>query len=76
MELEKFIENLRDVFEDANPETIMPDAKFKDLEGYSSLVALSLIAMVDEHYHVKIKGDDIRNSITIEDLFNSVKSKQ
>jgi len=75
MELEKFIENLTDVFEDSDPETIKPDAKFKDLEGYSSLVALSLIAMVDEEYHVKIKGDDIRNSITVEDLFNNVKSK-
>ncbi len=76
MELEKFIENLTEVFEDAKPETIKPDAKFKDLEGYSSLVALSLIAMVDEAYHVKIKGDDIRNAVTVEDLFNNVKSKQ
>ena len=76
MELEKFIENLTEVFEDAKPETIKPDAKFKDLEGYSYLVALSLIAMVDEAYHVKIKGDDIRNAVTVEDLFNNVKSKQ
>ena len=76
MELEKFIENLIEVFEDAKPETIKPDATFKDLEGYSSLIALSLIAMVDEQYHVKIKGDDIRNSVTVEDLFNNVKAKQ
>lgn len=76
MELDRFIENLKDVFEDANPDTIKPDAVFKDLEGYSSFVALSLIAMVDAEYHVKIKGDDIRNSFTIEDLFKTVKSKQ
>jgi len=36
---------------------------------------LSVIAMVDEEYDVTIKGDDIRNSSTIEDLFNIVKSK-
>lgn len=31
--------------------------------------------MVDEEYDVAIKGDDIRNSKTIEDLFNDVKAK-
>ena len=38
-------------------------------------IALSVIAMVDEEYDVTIKGDDIRNSNTVEDLFNAVKSK-
>lgn len=76
MGLHKFIENLANVFEEADPKTIKAEAKIRDLEGYSSLVALSLIAMVDEEYDVKIKGDDIRNSITVEDLFNTVKSKK
>ncbi len=31
--------------------------------------------MIDEEYDITIKGDDIRNSDTIEDLFNIVKSK-
>jgi acyl carrier protein len=31
--------------------------------------------MVDEEYDVKVKGDDIRNSSTIEDLYNIVKSR-
>lgn len=33
-------------------------------------MALSIIAIVDDEYDVAIKGDDIRNSQTIEDLFN------
>ena len=49
--------------------------EFKALDEWSSLVALSIIAMVDEEYDVTIKGDDIRNSKTIEDLFNVVASK-
>ena len=48
---------------------------FKDLDEWSSLIALSVIAMVDEEYNITIKGDDIRNSDTIEDLFNAVKAK-
>ncbi|MDF1547121.1 MAG: acyl carrier protein [Bacteroidales bacterium] len=75
MELKKFITNLEDVFEDADPITIKPESSFRDLEGYSSLVALSIIAMADEMYNVKLKGDDIRKANTIEDLFNIINSK-
>jgi len=32
--------------------------------------------MVDEEYDVELKGDDIRNSQTIQDIFNIVKSKK
>ena len=52
-----------------------PQTKFKELEEWSSLTALSIIAMIDEEYDVTLKGDDIRNAVTIEDLFNVVKSK-
>jgi acyl carrier protein len=75
MEINKFIENLVTVFEEADPASVTPKAKFRDIEGYSSLVALSIIAMVDEEYNVKLKGDDIRKAYTIEDLFNAINSK-
>ena len=52
-----------------------PDTDFKELDEWSSLLALSIIAMVDEEYNVTLKGDDIRNSKTIADLFELVKSK-
>ena len=48
---------------------------FKGLDEWSSLTALSVIAMVDEEYDVTLRGDDILNANTIEDLFNIVKSK-
>ena len=51
------------------------DTIYKELDEWSSLIALSVIAMVDEEYDVTIKGDDIRNSNTVEDLFNVVKAK-
>ncbi len=38
------------------------------------MIALSLIAMIDSEYDVQIKGTDIRDSITVEDLFNKVKA--
>ena len=75
MELNEFVENFADQFDDTDASEIKAETVFKELEEWSSLIALSVIAMVDEEYDVTIKGDDIRNSNTIEDLFNLVKSK-
>ena len=75
MEIKEFIENIAEQFEDTDASEIKAETVFKDLDEWSSLIALSVIAMVDEEYDVAIKGDDIRNSNTVEDLFNVVKSK-
>jgi acyl carrier protein len=75
MELKEFIENFADQFDDTDTSEIKAETVFKELDEWSSLVALSVIAMVDEEYDVTIKGDDIRNSKTVEDLFNAVKAK-
>lgn len=72
MNLEQFIENFSDLFDDTESSTIEATTQFKDLEEWSSLVALSVIAMIDEEYDVEFYGDDIRNSTTVEDLYNIV----
>jgi acyl carrier protein len=75
MELKDFIENFANQFDDTDPSEIKAETVFKKLDEWSSLVALSVIAMVDEEYDVTIKGDDIRSSETVEDLFNAIKAK-
>ena len=75
MDLHNFITNFSAVFEETESNEFKADTIFKNLDEWSSMLALSVIAMVDEEYQVKIKGDDIRNSKTIEDLFNLVKSR-
>lgn len=75
MELKEFIENFANQFDDTDASEFKAETVFKELDEWSSLIALSIIAMVDEEYDVTIKGDDIRNSNTIEDLFNAVKTK-
>lgn len=75
MEIKEFIENFADQFDDTEASELSGETKFKELDEWSSLIALSVIAMVDEEYDVAIKGDDIRNSETIQDLFNIVESR-
>ena len=50
--------------------------KFRELDEWSSLIALSVIAMVDEVYGITINGEDIRSSQTISDLFNRIMDKK
>lgn len=75
MELKDFIENFAGQFDETDMNEFKAVTVFKDLEEWSSLTALSVIAMVDEEYDVILKGDDICNAFTIEDLFNVVKSR-
>lgn len=75
MDLNEFVENFANQFDETDPAEITAATRFRDLEEWSSLIALSLIAMADEEYDVTLKGDDIRNANTVEDLFNAVKAK-
>lgn len=75
MEINEFIANFAEQFEDTDANEITASTEFKNLDEWSSLIALSVIAMADEEYDVTIKGDDIRGAVTVEDLFNIVKSR-
>lgn len=75
MEIKEFIENFAAQFDDTDASVFTPETVFHELDEYSSLIALSLIAMVDEEYDVALKGDDMRSAVTIQDLFDIVKSK-
>ena len=75
MELKEFIENFAAQFDDTDASVFTAETAFRDLDEWSSLIVLSIIAMVDEEYEVTIKGDDVKAATTIEDLYNIVKSK-
>ena len=75
MEIKEFISNFAEQFDDLDASVLTPETEFKSLEDWNSLVALSVIAMIDEEYDVTIKGDDMRGAKTIQDLFNIVKER-
>jgi acyl carrier protein len=74
MNLQKFIGEFAEQFDDTGADEFRADTKFKEMMEWSSMIALSIIAMVDEEYGVTIKGDDIRKSETIENLFDIIKA--
>lgn len=75
MEMKEFIQNFADQFDEIEVAELTPATEFRTLDGWSSLVALSIIAMIDDEYEVTLKGADIQAAKTIEDLYNIVSSK-
>lgn len=75
MTLDEFIEAFADEFDDTPVETFKADTEFKTLDEWSSLTALSVIAMIDDQLDKSVTGADIRASKTIEDLYNLALSK-
>lgn len=75
MDIKEFVDNFAAQFDETDPVEITAATEFKNLEEWSSLIALSIIAMVDEEYDVTLKGNDIVSASTVEDLFNTVQAK-
>ena len=75
MELNEFVAHFAEQFDDTDEALFTPATKYHELDEWSSLMGLSVIAMVDEEYGVALKGADVKGSETIEDLFNIVKER-
>lgn len=75
MTLNEFIEAFANEFDCTELSEFKADTEFKTLDEWSSLTALSIIAMVDDQMDKIITGADIRGSKTIEDLYNLIMSR-
>lgn len=76
MELNDFIQHFVDLLDETDSSEIKATTEFKALDEWSSLIALSIIAMADEEYDVTLKSDDLKAATTIEDLFKTVEAKR
>jgi acyl carrier protein len=75
LELQSFIAKFADQFDDTDPDKITATTKFKDLDEWSSLTAMVVIAFINTEYKKNITGAEIRSCETVEDLYNFITSK-
>lgn len=75
MELNVFIEKFADQFDDTDPSEIKADTEYQELDEWSSLTAMSLIALAKAEYGKTITGREVRSCKTVEELFNLIASK-
>lgn len=72
MDFDSFLANFAGLFEDTPAEEITADTEFKYLDEWSSMSALTLVAMVEDEYDVTLTGEDIRNTDTVSELFELI----
>ena len=75
MEIRTFIAVLADLFDDTPEESLSPGTVIRDLDEYSSIIMLSIIAMIDDEFGVVLTGKEVKASVTIQDLFNTLQAK-
>lgn len=75
MEIQKFIEEFADQFDDTDVSEIHPDTVYQELEDWSSLTAMGIIALAKAEYGKTITGREVRSCRTVVDLFNLIASK-
>jgi len=75
MELNEFVAHFAEQFEDTDKSLFTPETRFRDLDEWSSLLSLSIIAMVDEEYDIALRGNEMKAANTIGELFEIVKNK-
>lgn len=75
MKLDEFIKNFADQFEDTDSSEIQANTSFQELEEWSSLMVMTIIAMAKTDYGKTITGSEIRHCNTVEELYKLVVAK-
>lgn len=75
MEKKDFLANFAEQFEDTDPSEIQFDTKFHDLEEWSSLVGMTVLAMAKVSYNKTITGEELKKCVTVEDVYNLINNK-
>lgn len=75
MEIKEFIEKFAEIFDDTDASTLTPETNFRDLDEWSSLSALGVIALADEEFDIELSAAEMRQTNTIQELFDLISNK-
>lgn len=75
MDKEKFLANFANQFEDTDASEITFETKFHELDEWSSIVGMCMLAMAKTEYGKSIKGEELRGCTTVEDVYNLIANK-
>lgn len=75
MEMNEFLKNFANQWDETEEEVFTPDCVFHDLEEWSSLVGLAILNMIAKKYGVKVAPAELKAAVTIKDVYNLVQSK-
>ncbi|MGR4868648.1 acyl carrier protein [Variovorax sp. LARHSF232] len=67
--IEQFIDSFQVAVDFQEPVEVTPDTELRSLPEWDSLAALGVIVMFDVDYGKTIVGDDLKNCVTLTDLY-------
>ncbi len=71
-----FIRKLREELDDIEDQEFNPETSFRDIEDWSSMHVLILIAFIDTEYDIEVNAEEFSNLSTINDVYELINSKQ
>lgn len=74
MEIQEFINNFASQFDETDASEFKAETQFRDLEEWSSFLALAIMAMIKSEYDVAVSAQEMRDAQTVQELFDIVKS--
>jgi acyl carrier protein len=75
MEMNEFIKHFSAQFDDTDLSEFTPETRYRDLDEWSSLNALAILNMIGKKYQIVLRADEMRQTNTIQELFDLVNSK-
>ena len=76
MNIQDFIEKFAEAVEVDSAEDLNENTKFRELDEWSSLAVLSVIAMLDEEYDTHIENADFKKLQTISDIVQFIECQK
>lgn len=75
MNLNDFIANFADQFDDTDASEFTASTEFHELDEWSSLTGMSIIALAKTEYGKSITGAELKACVTVEDVFDLINNK-
>ena len=72
MNINALIKKIQEELDDIDLTQMSPDTVFREIDGWNSLYALVLMALVSTEYHVELSGQQVRAIITVQDLYDII----
>lgn len=75
MDIKEFIEKFAEIFDDTDTAVLSPETNFRELDEWSSLSALGVIAFADEEFDIELTGNELRSVNTIQELYDLLNNR-
>ena len=75
-EMEKFVKAFAEQFDETPLEMFAPQTVFHELDDWSSINGLAILNMISRLYQVKLSPEELRQAVTVQDVYELIKSKK